>query len=214
MTLALENAVFQLATNDDTANKGMETRALAATPGAMTPVSNVLCTLMIYLFVFGAQVPLVAPILFSDAPTFQAAMTPAFEQVGMPALNFHSFATAVGFVSFLQLVATFQFEKKITQWQGFVGFALLFVGFNCDAIVATYKTVCLPQVLPIMELSNNYLPDMLAQNHLSEATAGLTASVIATGNRKAVEKSVPKDKPDFDFARKMQDVILQALTIL
>eukprot|EP00980_Cylindrotheca_fusiformis_P019144 scaffold6486_cov96-Cylindrotheca_fusiformis.AAC.8 len=82
-------------------------------------------------------------------------MSTAFEFVGLPGLDFHSFATAVGFVSFLQLVATFQFEKKISEIGGLIAFVILFVLFNCDAVLATYKTVVRPELLPIIEITHN-----------------------------------------------------------
>jgi CRP-like cAMP-binding protein len=167
---------------------------LDSTPGGMGRASNIFFAALIYFFVNTAQVPLVLPIFFSDIASYQGSMSAAFEAVGMPSLDFHSFATAVGFVSFLQLVATLQFEKKISEIAGLVSFVTLFVVFNGDAITATYKTVFRPQLLPIIENTNNYLPNLIAQNHIAELGLGITGLVIVNAIRKAIvmnEKSSP-----------------------
>lgn len=120
----------------------------------------------------------VAPVFFSDLTSYQASMSAAFQTVNMPALDFHSFATAVGFVSFLQLVATLQFEKKLSEMQGALALVLLFLAFNADAIVATYKTVFRPDLLPIIENTNNYLPGLISQNYISEIVTVITSLVF------------------------------------
>eukprot|EP00980_Cylindrotheca_fusiformis_P014274 scaffold3791_cov137-Cylindrotheca_fusiformis.AAC.1 len=184
---------YFLISSFDNAISGSEA-GMAATPGAKDRATNVFFAALIYFFVNAAQIPLVAPIFFSDISSYQSSMSAAFEIVGLPGLDFHSFATAVGFVSFLQLVATFQFEKKISETGGLVAFVTLFVVFNCDAILATYKTVARPELLPIIENTNNYLPNIISENHLFEAILGITGVVVANAIRKAVTMD-EKPKP-------------------
>lgn len=162
------------------------TKGLQSCPGGMNRGTNILCAAMIYFFVNGAQIPLVAPMFFSNLDAYQTSMSTAFESVGMPALDFHSFATAVGFVSFLSLVATLQFEKKISESTGMFAFASLFLVFNCDAIVATYKTMACPDMLPILENSNFYLSNLIAENHLVEGGVMVTGLVVLNALRKLV----------------------------
>jgi len=121
---------------------------------------------------------------FSNLEAYQQSMSAAFESVGMAALDFHSFATAAGFVSFLSLVATLQFEKKISQTTGLFSFLSLFLVFNCDAIIATYKTMVCPDLLPILESSNFYISNIIAENHLIEGGAIFTGLVVLNAVRK------------------------------
>eukprot|EP00584_Thalassiosira_punctigera_P004920 CAMPEP_0172530778 /NCGR_PEP_ID=MMETSP1067-20121228/4402_1 /TAXON_ID=265564 ORGANISM="Thalassiosira punctigera, Strain Tpunct2005C2" /NCGR_SAMPLE_ID=MMETSP1067 /ASSEMBLY_ACC=CAM_ASM_000444 /LENGTH=680 /DNA_ID=CAMNT_0013315039 /DNA_START=170 /DNA_END=2212 /DNA_ORIENTATION=- len=151
---------------------------MSSTPGAIGRASNIFFATLIYLFVTSAQAPLVIPIFFSDLTSYQDSMSAAFQSVDLPALNFHSFATAVGFVSFLQLVATLQFEKKLSEMQGSIALVSLFIAFNCDAISATYKTLFRPDLLPLIEKSNNYLPGLIGQNFITEIVVGLTSMVF------------------------------------
>eukprot|EP00980_Cylindrotheca_fusiformis_P028306 scaffold22591_cov125-Cylindrotheca_fusiformis.AAC.2 len=162
------------------------TAGMAATPGATDRATNIIFAALIYFFVNAAEIPLVAPMFFSDISSYQSSMSAALETAGLPALNFHTFATAVGFGSFLQLVATFQFEKKISETVGLIAFVTLFVVFNCDAILSTYKIIARPELLPIIENTHNYLPNLLSENHLFETILGVTGLVVANAIRKAV----------------------------
>jgi len=159
-------------------------KGLQACPGGMNRGTNILFASLIFFFVNGAQVPLVAPMFFSNLEAYQQSMSAAFESVGMAALDFHSFATAAGFVSFLSLVATLQFEKKISQTTGLFSFLSLFLVFNCDAIIATYKTMVCPDLLPILESSNFYISNIIAENHLIEGGAIFTGLVVLNAVRK------------------------------
>ncbi|KAL3942688.1 MAG: hypothetical protein SGBAC_003172 [Bacillariaceae sp.] len=161
----------------DNAISGPE-HGLQTTPGAMNRGMNIMFVTLIFFFVNGAQIPLVAPIFFSDLDTYQQSMSTAFESVGMAALDFHSFGTAVGFVSFLSLVATLQFEKKISETAGMVSMLSLFFVFNLDAIVATYKTMVCPDLLPVLESSNFYLFNMITEHNLMEGAAAITGLVL------------------------------------
>eukprot|EP00581_Thalassiosira_minuscula_P012735 CAMPEP_0183713156 /NCGR_PEP_ID=MMETSP0737-20130205/8093_1 /TAXON_ID=385413 /ORGANISM="Thalassiosira miniscula, Strain CCMP1093" /LENGTH=674 /DNA_ID=CAMNT_0025941905 /DNA_START=296 /DNA_END=2320 /DNA_ORIENTATION=+ len=174
---------FCLLSAFDNAISGSEA-GLTSTPGGCGRASNIFFASITYFVVNVAQVPLVIPIFFSDLASYQRSMSAAFEAVGFPAIDFHSIATAVGFVSFLQLLATLQFEKKISEIQGVIGLVTLFVVFNWDAILGDYKTVFRPDLLPIIENTNNYLPGIIEQNHLVELVVGITALVILNAIRK------------------------------
>eukprot|EP00980_Cylindrotheca_fusiformis_P029652 scaffold23660_cov108-Cylindrotheca_fusiformis.AAC.1 len=158
---------------------------MAATPGATDRATNIFFAFLMFLFVNGPNIPLVAPIFFSDIESYQSSMSTAFEMVDLPALNFHAFATAVGFVSFLQLVSTLQFEKKISQTQGLIAFMTLLAVFNCDAVLADYKTVARPDLLPIIEHAHNYIPNIVMENHILESTLAVTGLAIANSIRKS-----------------------------
>eukprot|EP00550_Attheya_septentrionalis_P006951 CAMPEP_0198295294 /NCGR_PEP_ID=MMETSP1449-20131203/26992_1 /TAXON_ID=420275 /ORGANISM="Attheya septentrionalis, Strain CCMP2084" /LENGTH=655 /DNA_ID=CAMNT_0043995557 /DNA_START=186 /DNA_END=2154 /DNA_ORIENTATION=- len=168
-------------------------------PGGMERASNICFASLIYFAVTTGQVALVAPIFFSDLASYQGSMSTAFEAVSLPALNFHSFATAVGFVSFLQLLATLQFKKKISEIGGLLGLVALFVVFNCDAVVAFCKIVLLPDLLPTIANSNNYLPNMMAQNHLVELGLGITGLVVLNAIRKSIMMDEAALKKSKDF---------------
>eukprot|EP00978_Attheya_sp_CCMP212_P005539 scaffold12431_cov57-Attheya_sp.AAC.14 len=74
-----------------------------------------------------------------------------------------------------------------------------FAVFNCDASVAFYKAVFLPDLLPINENSNNYLPNLMTHNHLVELGLGITGLVVLNAIRKStmMDEAALKKSKDF-----------------
>ena len=161
--------------------KGTET-----VPGAIGRIPNILLAAMICWIVNTSFIPFVLPIYTSDLVTYQQEFARGLEACNLSALDLHGFATGLGFVSFLQLVSTLQFEKKISKEMGFVSLATLFYVFNIDALVARYKSEFRPELLPLQTETNYYIQNLLEQHHIIPILMATMGLVVLNGFRKVI----------------------------
>lgn len=155
------------------------TRGRATIPGAASALTATFQYSILYLLAFAVLVPII-PILTSDSAAFEASVSKVLGDCGANGALIGVAFTAVGQSAFGSLLATLQFERKISQTTGSVIANAMLVALNLDFSVFLIHASASPEFAKTAQ----YFSDQLSQSHAVEVAVFAAVSVILNAFRK------------------------------